>query len=225
MKIVIDLTQLADNLSGLERYAMCITREMILSDNQNEYVLLYKNHVCEMLAKLHTRENVTCRVYRGKRKLIFNQLMLPFYLYRERGADKYLFPAFPCPLLFRKKGIYTLIADLTCWDAPETMKKKAEIYFKATISHSVRVSEKIITISEFSRQRILQHFGSKKRNGKKQSEEKIILAYCGVGEDFAEAQPCDIGMEREIREKYHLPEDYFLCLSTLEPRKNLKLLI
>lgn len=227
MKIVVDLTQLADNLSGLERYAMCITREMILLDRKNEYVLLYKNHVCEMLADIHERENVTCRVYQGKRKLIFNQVKLPLYLYRERKADKYLFLAFPCPLLFRKKGIYALVADLTCWDMPETMKKKAEIYFKATIRHSVRVSEKIVTISEFSKQRIMEHFGGNDKTTKRYQrlEEKIILAYCGVSDAFTRLQPCDGDRERTIREKYHLPEEYFLCLSTLEPRKNLKLLI
>lgn len=233
MKIVVDLTQLSDNLSGLERYGMCITREMILSDKKNEYVLLYKNHACKLLTDIHARENVTYRVYQGKRKLVFNQLKLPFYLYREKGADKYLFFAFPCPLLFKKKGIYTLVADLTCWDMPKTMKKKAEIYFKATISHSIRVSEKIVTISEFSRQRILQHFGQGNQDGKKKKsvkaykrlEDKIILAYCGVSDDFVKAEPCDADTEHAIREKYHLPDNYFLCLSTLEPRKNLTLLL
>ena len=100
MKIVIDLTQLADNLSGLERYAMNITREMILADAENEYVLFYKNKVCELLEDINHRKNVTIRVYKGKNKLVFNQLQLPVYLYKEKNVDKYLFLAFPCPLLY-----------------------------------------------------------------------------------------------------------------------------
>lgn len=227
MKIVIDLTQLSDNLSGLERYAMNITREMILADKENQYVLLYKNRPCEHLTDLHARSNVSIRVYRGKHKLLFNQVQLPFYLYREKKADKYLFLAFPCPLLFRKKGIYTLIADLTCWDCPQTMKTKAKIYFRATLRHSVRVSEKLITISEFSKQRILQKFGGEKKESEKyrKLERSIILAYCAVGEAFVNGKTDSIEQKKAIREKYHLPDEYFLCLSTLEPRKNLPLLI
>ena len=53
MKIVVDLTQLADNLSGLERYAMNIIKEMILADTENEYVLLYKNYACKQLEKIN----------------------------------------------------------------------------------------------------------------------------------------------------------------------------
>lgn len=227
MKIVIDLTQLADNLSGLERYAMNITREMILADAENEYVLFYKNKACELLEDINHRKNVTIRVYKGKNKLVFNQLQLPVYLYKERNVDKYLFLAFPCPLLFRKKGIYTMIADLTCWDCPETMKTKAKYYFRATITHSVKVSEKLITISEYSRQRILAHFGgsTKKDSRYRKLEEKILLAYCAVSETFTECAQVTKEQEEELRRKYNLPRNYFLCLSTLEPRKNLQLLL
>lgn len=227
MKIVIDLTQLADNLSGLERYAMNITREMILADAENEYVLFYKNKACELLEDINHRKNVTIRVYKGENKLVFNQLQLPVYLYKERNVDKYLFLAFPCPLLFRKKGIYTMIADLTCWDCPETMKTKAKYYFRATITHSVKVSEKLITISEYSRQRILAHFGgsTKKDSRYRKLEKKILLAYCAVSEAFTECAQVTKEQEEELRRKYNLPRNYFLCLSTLEPRKNLQLLL
>lgn len=227
MKIVIDLTQLADNLSGLERYAMNITREMILADAENEYVLFYKNKACELLEDINHRKNVTIRVYKGKNKLVFNQLQLPVYLYKEKNVDKYLFLAFPCPLLFRKKGIYTMIADLTCWDCPETMKTKAKYYFRATITHSVKVSEKLITISEYSRQRILAHFGGSTKKGcrYRKLEEKILLAYCAVSETFTECAQVTKEQEKELRRKYNLPRNYFLCLSTLEPRKNLQLLL
>lgn len=227
MKIVVDLTQLADNLSGLERYAMNITKEMILADTENEYVLLYKNHACEQLEEINQRDNVTVRIYRGGNKLLFNQLKLPFYLYREKKADKFLFLAFPCPLLFKKKGIYTLIADLTCWDCPETMKAKAKYYFRATIRHSVRVSEGLITISAFSRRRILEHFGGKAEESRKYKRlaDKILLAYCAVGSAFTQSKEMPETKKAEIRDKYHLPKHYLLCLSTLEPRKNLRLLL
>ena len=37
MKILIDLTSLADNFSGIERYALNISKQMIMQDNENKY--------------------------------------------------------------------------------------------------------------------------------------------------------------------------------------------
>lgn len=41
MKICIDLTSLADNLSGIERYAACISLEMIKA-HVDDYILVFK---------------------------------------------------------------------------------------------------------------------------------------------------------------------------------------
>ena len=53
-------------------------------------------------------------------------------------------------------------------------------------------------------------------------DKKIRIIYCGLSENFLHPQKLDLEV---IREKYHLPEDYLLCLSTLEPRKNMQLLL
>lgn len=220
MKIAVDLTSLDDNLSGLERYAMNIVRELVLIDQRNQYLLFFKNNVCPQLTDLLEYKHVNVRVLKGSHKLIFNQLTLPFSLYKEKEVDKYIFPAFPCPILFQKKGIITLIADMVCFDCPETMKKKAQLFFRVSTDHSWKVSETIITISEFSRERILARYGTSEAN-----DEKIILAYCGISDMFCNASPKTEKERQKIREKYQLPERYCLCLSTLEPRKNLPLLL
>ena len=47
MRILIDLTALADNFSGIERFALSITKELISDQNRSndEYILLFKNEV------------------------------------------------------------------------------------------------------------------------------------------------------------------------------------
>ena len=44
MRILIDLTALADNFSGIERFALSITKELISDQNRSndEYILLFK---------------------------------------------------------------------------------------------------------------------------------------------------------------------------------------
>ena len=239
MRIVIDLTSLADNFSGIERYAMSIAEELIALDSErkNTYILLFKRKVHKEFEKYKGRKNVVFKVYPGRNKLVFQQIILPFHLYRIK-ADAYLFLAFQSPVLFLRKGIYNTIHDLTSWDCPETMKKKMELYFKLTIRNALWVSKGIIVNSKFTRDRIVDKFHYDKK--------KITIAYCGISDVFMNyiaSQPSEVpGSEEnkkeiearlekirnkslDIRHKYHLPEQYLLCLATLEPRKNLPFLV
>ncbi len=239
MRIAIDLTSLADNFSGIERYAMSIAEELIALDGErkNTYILLFKRKVHKEFEKYKGRKNVVFKVYPGRNKLVFQQIILPFCLYGIK-ADVYLFLAFQSPVLFRRKGIYNTIHDLTSWDCPETMKKKMELYFKLTIRNALWASKGIIVNSRFTRDRIVDKFHYDKK--------RITIAYCGISDVFMNyiaAQPTESpnseankkeieahleeirNKSLDIRHKYHLPEQYLLCLATLEPRKNLPFLV
>lgn len=233
MRIAIDLTSLADNFSGIERYAMCIAEELIEMDQKQEhtYILLFKRNIHPEFEKYVKQGNVEMRVYKGQNKLLFAQLLLPVHLYAVR-AEVYLFLAFQSPVLFRRRGIYNTVHDLTCWDCPQTMKKHMEWYFKMAIRNALLVSRGVIVISEFTRQRVLEKFHY--------DRDKMTVAYCGISDvfmDYVRAQPSaedDEAQEKEcrlkeracqVRSRYHLPEQYLLCLATLEPRKNLPFLV
>lgn len=211
MKILIDLTSLDDNFSGIERYALNISKQMIIQDNKNNYVLVFKNKIHEEFQKFSERKNVELKVIHGNNRLIFNQIILPSKLYRIR-ADKYLFLAFPSPILFLKKGIINTIHDLTCWDYPKTMKFLSKWYFRISISNAMKCSERILTVSNFSKERISQKFNNKKN---------IDVIYNGVSEVFKNF----IYDSESDKNKYNIPENYIMALGTLEPRKNLELLI
>lgn len=111
MKILIDLTALADNFSGIERFALSITKELI-KNSANQWVLLFKNSIHKDFCE--EQENVEKIVIKGGNKLVFNQVVLPAKLSAIR-ADKYFFPAFPAPFfLFLIK---TRIIPFMTWDA------------------------------------------------------------------------------------------------------------
>lgn len=214
MKILIDLTSLADNFSGIERYALNISKQMVIKDRKNQYILIFKNNVHTDFLGVINLDNVDFKVIRGKNKLIFNQFILPYNLYKIK-ADKYLFLAFPSPIIFFKKGIVNTVHDLTCWDYPKTMKFLSRWYFRVSISNALNISEFIVTVSEFSKKRILDKFNCKKN---------IVVVYNGVSEVF-ENFNYNKYLNEKIRKKYNLPQSYIMSLGTLEPRKNLKLLI
>ena len=218
MRIAIDLSSLSDNFSGLERYALELSRALIRESGKHgdpaEFILVVKNFLPEMLKPLAKDKRVRFVRIRGKNKLIANQLTLPLTMARI-PADIYLFPAFPVPLLFHGKRSYANIADLGCYDCPGCMTLKQRLFFRAGAKHSVRVCEKLVTISAFSSGRIEHILGVKK--------ERQLLLYCGIR--MPEKKTVSVERIAEVRERYRLPEKYWLSLCTLEPRKNLKLLI
>lgn len=212
MRICIDLTALADNLSGIERYAACLTLEMLKHEN-DYFILLFKDNVHEIFKPHVNKKNINCVVILRCNKLIFNQIRLPLIIHKIK-ADWYLFMAFPVPILSFKRNMVSTIHDICCWDCPETMNGLSNWYFH--ISHRVALTKckAIITISNFSKKRIHEKL--------KYPNDKIWLVYCGIDHKKFTVHSDRIAI---VREKYILPSEYILSLSTLEPRKNLPLLI
>lgn len=211
MKICIDLTSLDDNFSGIERFACSLALELVKKQDTN-YVLVFKNKVHVFFEDVIKKNNVDYEIVKGHNKLFFNQIKLPIALKRIK-ADYYLFMAFPVPIFFSKKKAIATVHDMCCWDCPRTMKFFSSIYFKVSQRIAMKKALRIITISKFTKNRIIEKFQI--------NPERIWLVYCGVDLDkFALKNKGD-----NIFEKYHLPNSYFLSLSTIEPRKNLGLLI
>lgn len=240
MKILFDLTDLYDHLSGIERYAMELSLAMIKNHPEHDYILVFKNYVHERYYDCIMQDNVYVKVIHGTNKLLFRQVILPMNLYGIK-ADAYVFLAFAEPWLFLKKNTYSAIHDMACMDCPESMKFLSRWYFRISDLAVFHKSKKIITISKFSGKRIL-HYAKKIDNKIFQKvKKKLVLVPCGVEDKFfvkSANEENDFSMHRHnreyrdaeeaigtIREKYDLPEHYILSLSTIEPRKNLDLLL
>lgn len=187
----------------------------MLKNKEIEYILLFKNEIHSLFIENKNDVNVQIVVISGCKKVLFNQIRLPFEIYRHK-ADWYLFLAFPVPILLFKRNMVSTIHDICCWDCPETMNGLSNWYFK--ISHKIAMwkCERILTISKFSENRIVDRL--------RYPKDKIWLIYCGVEKKFLNFKR-NQEEDKKVRDKYNLPVEYFLSLSTLEPRKNLRLLV
>lgn len=214
MRILIDLTSLADNFSGFERFSACLTQEM-LKKSTDDYILVFKEKVHPLFSDYVSCKNIKAIVLKRRKKLIFNQLILPFAISRI-PADCYLFLAFPPPILLFKRNMVSAIHDICCWDCPETMKGLSSLYFRVSYRISLWKCWNIVTVSSFSKQRISNKFPA--------SLNKLWRIYDGVETKFLQYQTVR-EKEEQVSAKYKLPPNYILSLSTLEPRKNLRLLI
>ena len=215
MKVLIDLTSLADNFSGIERFALSITKELISDQSRSdiEYILVFKNEVHkEFAAEQH---NVKKIIINGKNKLIFNQVQLPLKLATIK-ADYYFFPAFPAPFFFFNRNAISAIHDAGCWDCPSKNRKYMTLYFKIMYRKAALGHKNVVTVSQFSKDRISKIL--------KKSSDEIAVIYDGLSDCFADF--CyDKEQDMKTKADYGLPEKYILCLSTLEPRKNMRLLV
>lgn len=211
MRNLIDLTSLSYHITGIERFAMCITEEILKLDTVNEYVLLFRNEIYPVFSSYIDGKRVMAKVIHGNQKLLFFQVIIPFELYRIK-ADNYLFFAFPSPILFFNKNIYNTIHDMGRWDCPET-KGLHLFYFKTTEALSLKKAKHVFTVSYFSKERINKIMNI--------PLDKITVTYNGIANSLVNSDS-NIGI---VRSKYKLPEKYIMFLSTLQPRKNLRLLL
>lgn len=211
MKILIDLTSLSYHISGIERYALSISEEMVKQDLKNEYLLLFRNKIFSSFIDLIDGNRVRAKVLFGNNKLLFREITLARFV-NSSDADIKLFLAFTSPFFVRKNGVINTIHDVGIWDFPDALDFLHRIYFRIGCMKSVSVSDVILTVSEFSKSRICDVF--------KIDNKKVQVVYSAPSEKVVNQS----NSYEYVKEKYHLPSKYIMSLSTMEPRKNQKLL-
>ena len=98
---------------------------------------------------------------------------------------------------------------------PEWASKRLRTLKNAIFRQMVRSTQRIITISEYSKANIVHFFGI--------PAERISVTYLGV--DPAFAQPLSHEVRMAVLARYGLQPGYFVFVGTLQPRKNLTRII
>jgi glycosyltransferase involved in cell wall biosynthesis len=106
------------------------------------------------------------------------------------------------------------IHDASVFDHPEWFRPAFAAWTRLSWKMLARKSKAIITVSDFSKQRLQHHLNI--------PNEKIRVAYNGVGKPF---EPQSINNIEKVKEKYGIKRPYFLFVGTMEPRKNLGALL
>lgn len=108
------------------------------------------------------------------------------------------------------------VHDMVYRAYPETVRSRTRHMLDMGLVRSMRRADRIVTDSVFSRLEIEKYYP--------EFAEKIRVVPCGV--DQTRFYPVrNPEAFRKMRKKYGLPEEYFLYLGTIEPRKNLENLI
>lgn len=116
------------------------------------------------------------------------------------------------PLLVKRQVVSIL--DLSTIDHPEWFSPKFSTWYQFLLPRLAQRTKHILTISEFSKSRIMEKFGI--------NDEKITVSYLATDHCFQIQENVNLN---DIRKQLNLPNHYLLALGSLEPRKNLVRLI
>ncbi len=224
MKISIDIQPLfSGNRTGIGFYQTEMIRAMLRAGSGEEYKLNFFS-LRNTGEKLKTAENIfgkgaeadVCGWFSSAlAKKIWLLLPLPYSLFFPKRTDVSCFFNFTVPPFARGKKV-VVIYDTVIRDFPETMSFKTKLVLSAELKRSIKRADKIVTISEFSKSRIMLHYGV--------SGDKIAVVPCGIRSDLF--NPSYSGEQvSEAKKRYNITGEYLLYLGTLEPRKNIERLV
>ena len=210
MQIIVNARFLTQKVTGTQRFAINISRELKKSRPETIFLappaILDYDLAAELDVKIIGSSNY--RIYRKLRlpaNLLWEQLDLPKYL------KKYDNP----PLLnlvnlapFFYTNNFVTIYDLTFMIYPQYFTRSFAFFYNFTIPRLARRARRIITVSEYSKKTLEQQLNI--------SAQKITVSYCAVDTE-------NWLSNKERPNPYPWP--YILAVGSLEQRKNLARLI
>lgn len=154
---------------------------------------------------------------RKVKNILTDTLWMQFKLPRElkrRGIDLLHCTAFRAPL---KRGFPLVVTfyDLHILKSPLDYNPWLRYYCKFMLPKIAKRADKIITISEFSKNDIINTFSI--------SPEKVAVTYCGIDNRFRLIPGASL--KNNGLDKYGIKEKFILYVGALQPRKNIPLLL
>ena len=223
MNIAIDAQPVIDNQkTGVGFYEYNIAWQLIKHWPQNNYTLncfkirrrLEVENALRAFTEMGGKLNI-CHWFPGSLyRFIWNFVPMSYSLFFGKIADvTHFFNYHTPPGVAGKKVV--IIYDMVYRAFPETVKLRTKIMLNISLKASISRTDRIITISEFSKSEIIKYM--------RVSPDCITVAPCGV--DTSIFFPVNAECIRTTKQKYNIPDRYLLYAGTLEPRKNIERLI
>lgn len=210
MRIAIDVRKLHDY--GIGTYIRNLVTHLHRLDSTTEYILLCKPDDQTFASGLG--ENFRLVSQPAGPYSISEQIRIPIQLKRE-AIDLFHAPHYTLPALTPCRSIVT-IHDCIHLRFPQYLPNRlAHGYARAALWTATHRSDRVLTVSEASKQDILTFFDI--------PADKITVIPNAIDDCFF-VQPPDKNIER-IRERYQLQAPFLLYVGNVHPHKNLERLL
>jgi glycosyltransferase involved in cell wall biosynthesis len=212
MRIGIDAHAAERDGSGNCTHVRGLLSGLARVDEENEYILYATDPGHPFYEQFRQRKNFCLRHTRPENPL----LRIPFVLGQKTFSDKLdiLHVQYIGPFVFRGKLVVT-IHDLAILHLPESFSRFELFRSKVLFPLNARRSDKIITVSDFSKKDITKQF--------RINTQKIEVIHNGVSPHFHPVK--DLEKKKLLILKYDIAERFIFSLGRLNLRKNIESLI
>ena len=227
----------AQHLTGIGIYTKEVAKRLpsLIPDNFS-----YEVHVFDFLGRNHAEELVqknmgktrglpasffttikTCKLLPLGAYIRLGKIggVLPYQKLLKTATDVTVFFNYLRPWNVAGKSLVT-VYDMVSMRFPETMEARNRKLLRKHLLHSCQRADMIMTISDFSKSEIVDCL--------KVPPEKVRVAKCGFDQDVfypAKDEKERLSASAYLGQKYRIRTRYILYLGTLEPRKNVDVLI
>jgi glycosyltransferase involved in cell wall biosynthesis len=219
--IGIDIRNIGKKRTGDEVVFFNLVKNLAKIDNFNSYKLFTDIADEKILGRIKNdleisdKPNFQIVCLETANKFIWNFWTLPGYI-RKNGLDIYLTQYITPFFIPKTVKIITIIHDISFNFYPQFIKWSDLFFLKLLIPMSLRRADKIIGVSKFTHDEIIKFY--------KTDPKKVDWIHNAVSDDFLKQATSDEKI-KNVKEKYNLPEKFILYLGTLQPRKNIPILI
>jgi glycosyltransferase involved in cell wall biosynthesis len=210
--IAVDLRALVPEATGIGVY----TKNLLLAlARQNQARYLGLSHRPVRGAAELTAAGIALEVQPAPFGVIWQQLQLPRRLARG-DVDLFWSPLMTLPLSSRVESLPAVVTihDLTVLLYPETHTAKVRLSLLPFLERSLERARRIVAVSQATAADLAFHFPA--------TAPRVRVVHEGVDPAFAPAPPEEVAV---IRRELGAPDGYILYIGTLEPRKNVGVLL
>lgn len=201
---------------GMDIVALELIKHLQIIDKENDYYIFVKKDVDTGV--LTETSNFKIITLEGGSYPIWEQFILP------KAAKKYGCELLHCTSntapLYCDIPIVTTLHDIIYMESSYTKILKSDatnyqkfgnVYRKLIVPQVVRKSQKIITVSNFEKNRIADFFNMRE-------DIRLTAVHNGVSDHFKKVS--DQNELTRVKEKYSLPDHFFFFLGNTDPKKN-----
>lgn len=207
MRIGIDIRKYSD--FGIGTYIRNLLRDFD-GRKEHEWIYFASPDQCALLAKSYSGQLVPNR----SGKYSFGELLSMSRLANSADCQVFHSPHYTFPYGLKGRGVVT-IHDLIHLRVHGLLSPPKRAYARFLIKHACKAADRIITVSEFTKQDILKEF--------RVSPDIIHVIYSGVSKAFCPANREEDGAA--ALERLGIRRPYILYSGALKPHKNIPLLL
>ncbi len=221
LRIAIDGRTLTGRFTGDRTYWRNLIRALLKLDTETEYHIYTRLPLPE--GELPTAPNLFLHHLPAKSDRLW--LFWTFPMALRKAPPNVVHVQYTVPFrILCPYPLVTTIHDISFRLHPEWFERKDRFLMNLTVPPSMRRAERVLTVSETSRQQILETYPL--------PPEKVIATPLGVSEEFflseaeAKLSPTDLrsAAKAEVTVKFGITTPFVLAVGVLQPRKNLPLL-